>query len=672
MKPVKMTVRNPDRSIHGRVPSSGYAPILLLLIGAVLTLTGCDLAAVQGEAPNLVTFDGAAPDGQPLGFAGNTIPMVDSTLQIRVLVADTVSVRSGQGLPAGKGRAQITWHVTSGTVSPDTSEISSSGLATTNWTLGTTVDVQSISATLVGTGVTDASDTFSMGGQSGRQGIYPGPPVAISISPQLLDIREGATGAINVSSMRDKYGNQWNLELFNFLLRSSDSAIASNVDGVESIGKTAVIRGNAGGTAVLTIESRGVLTQDFDFRSLGAVTAVPVTVEEFQGFQAAFSRVSAGDGFACGVASNGTDAENGLVYCWGSTEGGRLGSLGLSVPTLGTPRLEYTVSGLPAGSNVVALASGSRHTCAIVDAATVYCWGTNDQRQLGSFASDPGANRALLDNSNAATVNESGFTGIAAGFDHTCVLAESGSVYCWGANGSGQLGSGEFGRSQILAQRVTGLDGIEVDFLADVGAGATHTCAGTVSGDLYCWGAGGSGQIGDGETLDRAEATRVAGLSSVVAAATGRDPESGASYTCAVDADGDVFCWGDRPGGSGPVVTPRSVRRGNTRYTAVTAGSSHACLLDDDNRASCFGHGRNGRLGTGESGSDLVLSEPQLVAGNEFMSFIIAGSGFTIGLDDDESALTWGDNSAGQLGQATDMQHVATPGRVLFGTGDLQ
>jgi alpha-tubulin suppressor-like RCC1 family protein len=79
-----------------------------------------------------------------------------------------------------------------------------------------------------------------------------------------------------------------------------------------------------------------------------------------------------------------------------------------------------------------------------------------------------------------------------------------GSVWCWGANGSGQLGNGSTAPSLVPVQVSSGV------LFASVDAGAQHTCALDRAGAAYCWGSGLDGALGDGSVLDRLSPVPVA------------------------------------------------------------------------------------------------------------------------------------------------------------------
>jgi len=80
----------------------------------------------------------------------------------------------------------------------------------------------------------------------------------------------------------------------------------------------------------------------------------------------------------------------------------------------------------------------------------------------------------------------------AGGEDHTCALLSSGAVKCWGANGSGQLGDGSYDDSNVSVNVVGITDAV------DISAGGAHTCAALSSGAVKCWGWNEYGQLGDG------------------------------------------------------------------------------------------------------------------------------------------------------------------------------
>jgi len=141
------------------------------------------------------------------------------------------------------------------------------------------------------------------------------------------------------------------------------------------------------------------------------------------------------------------------------------------------------------------VAAGAAHSCAI-RTGTVWCWGLNDSGQLGTeTATDVAGSPVQVDGITDATA-------IAAGGDHTCALLSGGggTVQCWGANNLGQLGNGKTKDSTApVTVKLPG--GSTLSGVTGITAGRAHTCAMNAS-KVWCWGANGFGQLGTADGLD--------------------------------------------------------------------------------------------------------------------------------------------------------------------------
>lgn len=144
------------------------------------------------------------------------------------------------------------------------------------------------------------------------------------------------------------------------------------------------------------------------------------------------------------------------------------------------------------------LAAGRAHTCAF-DVQGVVCWGSNSSGQLGQPAY-PFIGHGYPIRASVAVA----LVSLTAGGEHTCGLTAAGAAYCWGSNSNGQLGNGSVGGTNPVAAAVGG----GLTFVS-LSAGGNSTCGVTPDGSIYCWGANGSGQLGDGTQIDRAAPVRV-------------------------------------------------------------------------------------------------------------------------------------------------------------------
>jgi alpha-tubulin suppressor-like RCC1 family protein len=243
------------------------------------------------------------------------------------------------------------------------------------------------------------------------------------------------------------------------------------------------------------------------------------------------SQVAVGDGrHLCFVTTAGK------VSCLGKNESNALGVSGVGETTTpqDVPGFPDTTSDPPNSHAAVEVTVGASHSCARLDSGIVKCWGGNWDGQLGSSApsaSGPTAIPGLRAKS------------IAAGYDHTCAVGEDGVVRCWGDNAGGALGNGKACEHQTAPVAVVGAT-LRAKLVA---ASMNHTCMVSDGDNVYCWGMNGTGQLGIGPPYDGATMvpTRVpytwtdpSLVKNVRAITTGR------WHTCAGRNDGKLQCWG--------------------------------------------------------------------------------------------------------------------------------
>jgi regulator of chromosome condensation (RCC1) repeat-containing protein/Regulator of Chromosome Condensation (RCC1) repeat protein len=285
------------------------------------------------------------------------------------------------------------------------------------------------------------------------------------------------------------------------------------------------------------------------------------------------SSVSAGAVHAC------VRTAAGAALCWGYNDVGMVGD-GTRIDR----RTPVQVKGL--GSNVADVQAVWDHSCALTNAGSVKCWGHNGDGELGDGS--------LIKRLEPVQVD--GLTGnvqqISLGFDSGCALLDSGSIKCWGYNGSGQLGDGtrHTRRSPVLVQNIT--DAVQIS------AGWDHTCAVRAGGHLMCWGDNKFGEVGNGNQSDQLLPVDVSGLTSGVAAVS-----AGFDQTCALLTTGSVKCWGDNKTGElgdGTTTshnTPVNVS-GLSNVDSISAGANHTCAVTAG-AAKCWGANESGEIGDG-------------------------------------------------------------------------
>jgi alpha-tubulin suppressor-like RCC1 family protein len=290
-------------------------------------------------------------------------------------------------------------------------------------------------------------------------------------------------------------------------------------------------------------------------------------------------------------------------------------------------------------------AIGSQFGCALLADRTVWCWGRNDQGQLGYNTTDlcpedigGGKTRAVACHTFPFQVpGLEGVTRVASGESFSCAILGDGSVRCWGGNSQGELGNGK---------NVTSQTPVPVDAVSNVTAlalGTHHACALTGEGKVVCWGANDHGQLGtttstrckvdNGVEIDCATHAVPLDLSNVVALS------AGAQHTCALTGDQKVVCWGDNHWGqlgigtagepapidpdhdagddtgapgddagseaavdAGPPLPNRlsvfvSTTDALTNVVSIAAGAFHTCALRDGGDVLCWGRDDHDELG---------------------------------------------------------------------------
>ncbi|MES1208325.1 MAG: hypothetical protein ABUS79_20505 [Pseudomonadota bacterium] len=284
---------------------------------------------------------------------------------------------------------------------------------------------------------------------------------------------------------------------------------------------------------------------------------------------------------------------DGTAWCWGRNLEGELGTGAASA----TSTAPIQVPGI---TDCVQITGGANHSCVRHADGTVSCWGSNASGQLGQLASnvtttctESSGTKIPCLTSPAQVPNLSNVADIAAGEQHTCVRKTDRTVACWGDNTQGQLGDGtKTGRSAPAAVVGLGTD------IVELAVGRFFSCARHATEKVSCWGGNGSGQVGDGTTVDATHPTDLAGLSDVLHLALGRD------HGCVVRDSATVSCWGGNAfgqlgnGTTTSSLTPVRVT-GLSDIQEIAVGSVHSCARSTTGQVSCWGENIVNEIGDG-------------------------------------------------------------------------
>ena len=362
-----------------------------------------------------------------------------------------------------------------------------------------------------------------------------------------------------------------------------------------------------------------------------------------------FVEISAGTHHTCARQFKGD------VYCWGWNERGQIGT-GESDP-FGQPQRAacsgfYCVVAPTFVMKGTQVEAGANHTCAVtttgqpMGTSSAMCWGGGASGELGNGQTSAQDRPVWVDGGHA-------FRSISAGDRSTCATSVN-AVHCWGA-------------MQGSASRPTFLTS---SGYVEVAVGASHSCArwvlGTIS-ELHCWGDNTRGQTAQDPALF---ATPQPVLGTPLGSEVGHVATSG-FFTCVDNQQsGTVNCFGENdwaqlgngtvpgPGMQSWTAVPQTVLLRPSCFKfwcfarqaplhAVTTGYTHACALDLNGAAYCWGNGADGQLGNGGRSTSAYATP---VSGGRTYRAIAAGSTHTCAIGTDNVIYCWGDGMEGQLG----------------------
>jgi alpha-tubulin suppressor-like RCC1 family protein len=390
------------------------------------------------------------------------------------------------------------------------------------------------------------------------------------------------------------------------------------------------------------------------------------------------TQIAVGMGHACALRPDRT------VWCWGNDyKPWAQTTPGLLTPTIGTS----TPRPIADATNVVEIRAGEEHTCARKMDGTLWCWGHNENGQLGI-----GTNT-----SSKIAVQVMGLTNVTkfdGGRRHTCAVGSyngTQGVFCWGRNSSGDRASGtpdpafgRLGNDSVTDSNVP----VAVDLSMAANAGQTvrslstggyHSCMAMSDNKVWCWGRGTGGQLGDNAATSSKVPVQVDFSAITLGGATVDEVtcSDGSGFastsTCMRVSTGDVYCWGSGTAAGDGTTTQRNrptaavttTALGAATFTqlATPAGDTH-CGLTSAGDVWCWGSNRQGILGINDYNYGTTSSTPAKTLALTGATQLDMSHRTACAVDNAQRVWCWGSNRRGQA--RTEAAYVPQPTRVAL------
>jgi alpha-tubulin suppressor-like RCC1 family protein len=318
-------------------------------------------------------------------------------------------------------------------------------------------------------------------------------------------------------------------------------------------------------------------------------------------------------------------------------------------------------------SNLVAVAAGETWGVGLDNFGRVWTFGNNRYGQLGRAAN---VDTDIANPVSTMVVGLDHVTAIAAGQSHTLVLRSDGTVWGFGTNNAGELGTAvSIGSRTTTPLQIPGLSNI-----ISIAAGWDHTLALGADGNVWALGYNYFGQLGNTINNNSANAnstpTKISSLTSVTAIA------AGANYSLALTSDGGVWAFGSNSNGelgktANFAANPSPTRvLGISKAIAISAEGHHSLVLLATRTVVAFGPNIYGQLGTATNSGTGTPTAPTAVTGLTNVTAIAAGAEHSLAVRADGSVVAFGHNTFGQLGFAADgIPHPAATQVIASGIG---
>jgi len=496
--------------------------------------------------------------------------------------------------------------------------------------------------TVTGSGFTGATQV-NFGGTAVTSGITVNSDSSLTVaSPAgsgVVDVTVTTAGGTSGTSPADRFAYQGPPAVTSV----SPTSEASTCGGLVTITGSAFT-----GASAVNFGGAGALTYT-------VVNDSTITVEPPAGSGTVDVTVTTGVGTSPTTAADQYTYLSGSAAAWGDNTYGELGNGGTTDGT--SPAV---VPGLPAVSQ---MAGDGASTLALTTAGNVYAWGDNASGELGVGSSDPAGSATPVEVEGAGGAGVlSNVCQVAGGAASSYALEANGTVYAWGNNTNGELGTGD-NTNYTVPTPVTGLP----DIVA-IAAHGDWAMALSATGNVYAWGDNAEGGLGNNSFVNSKVPVEVHGVNNTGYLSGITQIAEGAYTAYALTGSGQVLAWGANDSGelgNGSTAASSAVPvyvNGLTAIVQIAGGLFHGLAVTSTGEVYGWGDNAFGELGTAPT------SVPQrtaaLVPGLFNVTQVAAGFDYSMAVGPGGSLYTWGYNADGELGDGS-LNPQSPPGPAL-------
>jgi alpha-tubulin suppressor-like RCC1 family protein len=321
------------------------------------------------------------------------------------------------------------------------------------------------------------------------------------------------------------------------------------------------------------------------------------------------------------LASSFAIRADGKLFAWGNNANGQLGQNDLIAKSSPVQ--------VGAGKSFVQVSVGPTfHVVAIDSVGSLWAWGFNTQGQLGTGDT--------IARSSPVQINSNSWLQVAAGYSYASAIRSDGMLFAWGGNIGGQLGLNDIINRSVMTQIGTS-SWSQVFTVQGTGQSGPRLA---LRSDGTLWGSGynANGQLGDGTLTNRSSPVQVG-------TSTWSKVEIHNNATIGIQQDGSLWFWGVKA----PVAGSDNATASFTySWTQVAGGSQNSYAIRADSTLWGWGYNIAGQVGDNTTAS---RSAPvQITIGSALWKDVTGGGSFAVAINSQNRLFAWGKNDQGQLG----------------------